>query len=200
MTLSVQMLKHLSHYRFFSVIAKFLPLFESYSCPYKYQHRYWSGILLLVRIIMILSSTFGDLAINLLVIIVSITSLFVHLACVGGVYKMWPLSLLEHSFFFNLVALSAGTFYTLHSESRITVTWVSVMISFVTTVFIIIYHSYLNIQVKCKNTSLTRLLSGLKGKRMHLNEIDCTQEIQLHPQVTYSAVELHEPLIRKGSV
>ena len=201
MTLNVQMLQPLSHYRLFGMIVKVLPLFESYTSPYKYQHRYWSGILLLVRIILILSSSFGDLAINLLVIIVSISCLFVHLACVGGVYKMWPLSLLEYSFFFNLVALSTGTFYTLHSESQRTVTQVSIIISFIATVLIVMYHSYLSIQAKCKDSSLAHFFAMLKRKTTQLqNEHDCTQEIQLHPQVTYSIVELNEPLIRKGSI
>ena len=48
---AIQWLQPFSHYKIFGWINQFKPLFDAYTGPYKDNHRYWTGLLLLVRIL-----------------------------------------------------------------------------------------------------------------------------------------------------
>ena len=105
---SIQWLQVFSHYKPFRWVNKLKPLFDAYTGPYKDKHRYWTGLLLLMRIglfIVLSTNTSGDPAINLLAIVMAVIFLFVYLAMFGGVYKIWLLNLLEYSSLLNLVIL-----------------------------------------------------------------------------------------------
>ena len=52
--ISIQWLQRISHYRLLFWAHKFMPLFDTYTGPYKYSHRYWTGFFLLVRIIIMI--------------------------------------------------------------------------------------------------------------------------------------------------
>ena len=67
------------------------------------------------------SNVSGDPAVNLLAIIVTVTYLLFHVSLFGRIYKKWYLIALEYSFLFNLVILSAATFYTRQSRGSQTV-------------------------------------------------------------------------------
>ena len=123
---------------------KFKPVFDAYIGPYKDKHRYWTGLLLIVRITfaaIFSANTTEDPAVNLIAIII-ITSLFVYLASIGSIYRKWP----EYSFLLNLVVLSAGIFYTLRTENQTTVvSYVCITIILIETMFIFFYHSSMKI-------------------------------------------------------
>ena len=79
-------------------------------------HRYWTGLFLLVRILLFLvfsTSTKGSADINLLAIVVTVLSLLVYVALTGGIYKAWYLNVIEYSFFLNLGVLASATLYTI---------------------------------------------------------------------------------------
>ena len=143
----VQVLQRFSHHKPFFWVNKFKPLLDAYTGPYKDKHRYWTGFLLFVRIslfLLIYTNTSGNPTLQLLGIILVVIFLFAYLAFVGGVYKTWPLNLLEYSFMFNLAALSAGTLYCLTTGSNThSITQASVSIAFISTVFITLYHCQL---------------------------------------------------------
>ena len=74
----LQWLQPYSQYKVFGWINQFKPLFDTYTGPYKDKHCYWTGLLLLVRIALFTvfsTNTFGDPAINLLAINVTIVCL-----------------------------------------------------------------------------------------------------------------------------
>ena len=129
--------------------------------------------------------------------------LFAYLAFVGGVYKTWPLSLLEYFFLLNLAALSAGILYCLTTGSNShAITQVSVSIIFISTVLIILYHCQLRDKyLKRKITSVyeTFLLNRVKRAYNILNnESDPSSRnnyVTAPSKVTYSVVELEEPLL-----
>ena len=111
----IQWLQKFSHYKPFLWVNKLNPLFDAYTGPYKDKHRYWTGLLLLVRIVLFIvfsTNTSGDPAINLLAIIVVVVCLFAYLAIFGGTYKNWLLNILEYSSLLNLTILSAAILYT----------------------------------------------------------------------------------------
>ena len=92
----------------FCSMFKLMPLFDDCNGPYKYKHRYWTGLLLLVRVVVltIFSLNFGnDPAINLLTIF-TITFILTAYASYANVYKDRLCSLIEVSFFLNLGLLS----------------------------------------------------------------------------------------------
>ena len=131
--------------------------------------------------------------------------LFAYLAFVGGVYKTWPLSLLEYSFFLNLAALSAGTLYcqTVGSNTHV-ITQVSVGFIFISTVLITFYHCQLRDKLlKRKLLSVYEIFVLNHIKRFY-NVLNNGNESASHStiddgtapsKVTYSVVELEEPLL-----
>ena len=50
---SIQCLLTISHYRLLLWVHKLMPLFDAYTGPYKHKHRYWTGLLLLVRVMIL---------------------------------------------------------------------------------------------------------------------------------------------------
>ena len=103
----IQYLQHWSSYRVLFWVKKLKPLFDAYTGPYKDKHRYWTGLLLLVRIVLFLIfsvNTDGSSDINLLAISLIVLLLFMHAILVGTVYKTWHLNIIEYSFFITLVA------------------------------------------------------------------------------------------------
>lgn len=102
---------------------RFRLFLEPYHAPYTFKHRYWTGLLLLVRVILYLASALnvsGDPGINLLVTGLVMVSLFLLKSCLervkGPIYKSWPVDALETSCHINIVFLSFARFYTLESN------------------------------------------------------------------------------------
>ena len=115
-----QCLERKSHYKGMSWVWKLKPLLDAYTGPYKSKHRYWTGLLLLVRVILyaIFSLNFaGDPAINLLVISILMLLTMTYLMHTGGVYKSWPLITLESAFLLNLAMLSTSTLFAIQATA-----------------------------------------------------------------------------------
>ena len=125
----------------------FKPLLDAYHAPYTNRHRYWTGVMLLIRFVLFFISAvnaLGDPSVNLLAII-SITNAILTLPTILGarIYKMWCLSLLETSFILNLAILSAASQYIRHATggNQNAATLTSVGIAFTTFSGIVVYHS-----------------------------------------------------------
>ena len=89
---------------------------DAYHAPYKAKHRYWPGLLLVLRFVLLLVFAFGfdlqqDTSITLLAIPVGTGMLTVWAWINGGVYRNWCLDALEASFALNLIISSAFTMY-----------------------------------------------------------------------------------------
>ena len=123
---------------------------DAYHAPYKDRHRYWIGLLLLIRFILFLISAIVDIKspqdqdVNLLVIIIASTSLSVWVwNASGGVYKKWYLNVLESSFILNLTFFAAATLYVkLVGGKQYAIFYTSVTVAFSTFIGIIIYHVF----------------------------------------------------------
>ena len=144
-----QWLQARSRLRIFSWInnPKIKPFLDAYHAPYTNKHRYWTGLMLLVRFILFLISAFPfnlreDPSVNLLAIASVSAALITLLAILGNrVYKHWCLSLLELSFLLNLTILVVATFYARSGGNQNAVAFTSVSIAFTTFTGIVIYHS-----------------------------------------------------------
>ena len=127
---------------------------ETYHTPYTARHRYWTGLLLLVRVVLHLVAAVNvsnSPQVALTSISLTIGGLF-FLGFFGRVYKKWPLDLLESFFYFNLLFLSTITWYTLDdSESnREAAAYTSVTITLIVLLIIILFHVYFHTSLFAK--------------------------------------------------
>ena len=103
------------HLRIFSRInSRYVkPFLDAYHAPYANKHRYWTGLMLLLRFVLFLISAvnaLGDPSVNLLAI-ASTTVLMLPTILGSRIYKTWTLGLLETSFIINLIILTVATLY-----------------------------------------------------------------------------------------
>ena len=160
-----QWLQAISHLRLFSWVNRLKPFIDSYHAPYKAKHRYWPGLLLVLRFVLLLVFAFNpqqDPSVNLLAILV-VTGVFQMWAWVsGGVYKNWCLDVLEGSFALNLIILVGATFYVrLSGENQLAVGYISVSIALTTFIGILVYHIFQQLRS-------TKLWKKLKVPKLNL--------------------------------
>ena len=145
------------------------PFFDAYFGPLRGNHRYWVGVLLVARGILLL--VFGlnftnDPSVNLLAVNTVVLLLLMYTASVphgnvhdlsysnnqvkfwgGSCYKSWFLSFLENSFLFNLLLFAIATFYVSLAEGRQTVVaYTSLSITSCQFLGIVIFHVYVPIK------------------------------------------------------
>ena len=143
---------------------KIKPFLDAYFGPFRGEQRYWVGVLLVARVVLLLvfglNST-NDPSVNLLAVITVAVLLLIHLPYNthkivnpsgagkhtrfwgGSYYRKWYLSLLESSFILNLAMLATGSLYVLAAEGNQTVIiYTSVSITFCQFIVIIIFHGY----------------------------------------------------------
>ena len=209
--LFIQCLQLKSKYRALFWIGKFKPLFDAYTGPYKDKHRYWTGLLLLVRAVLFLIfsvNVFGDPAINLLVIILAILLLFVQLAFHGGIYKATHLNALEYSFLLNIGVLSSITLYNqLANKDQKVATSISVSVSFATFSAVVFYHAVIRISQqswfsKQPITTARALITKIRHCYRSPNPNNQTEQLSCDTnrrtpsqQVPVTFIELREPLL-----
>ena len=141
---------------------------ETYNVPYTPHHRYWTGMLLLARIILYLIATV-NVSNNPYIALTSITFIIVCILCLKGltrsrVFKNWPLDLLETFFYFNTLFLAIFAWLSLSGNydtvSQIAVVTVSVIIAVIVPLLIVLYHiySYTPIFLKFRETMIGKRL------------------------------------------
>jgi hypothetical protein len=88
---------------------------ETYHIPYNSTHRYWTGLLLLIRmmtyIIAVFTSAFNDTSTTSLAVIVMLSSLFFIKTLSVRVYRKWPLDALESALIINTIFMAAVALY-----------------------------------------------------------------------------------------
>ena len=109
---------------------------EPYHVPYTAKYRYWTGLLLFVRVLLYLISVLNfslDPRVELMAVIFIVGGLILLKGVTAKrVYKNWPLDVMETAIYFNLVAFSALTWYNLDfGGNQVAVAYTSVMIIFI---------------------------------------------------------------------
>ena len=166
-----QWLQTASHVRLFSWVnsSRLKPFMDSYHAPYKAKHRYWPGLLLVLRFVLLLvfaHSANKDHGIDLLATVVGAGILQLWAWVSGGVYKNWCLDALEGSFMLNLTILAAATYHVqLFNGNQLVVGYTSITIAFVTFIGILTYHSLQQL----RNTKLWKKFPKLNFKLKSLN-------------------------------
>ena len=136
---------------------------DNYHAPYQNRHRYWTGLMLLVRIAILIVFV-SDVSNDPLQYLLAIITVVIFVGSRGwtlgtlGIYKNHWIDLLNVSFMFNLVILSTVILFCeseqVRKENQIIIGYVSLGVAFVTFLGIIIYHVYLQLQ----NTKIVKKL------------------------------------------
>ena len=120
---------------------------EAYTAPFNDKHRYWTGLLLLARVILYLTSAVnvsGDPQVPLVATATITAGLLLLKGLLGvRVYRQWIIDVIETTLYFNLLFLSMITSYNIERNgNREITTTLSVVIAFVLFVGVIAYHIY----------------------------------------------------------
>ena len=196
-----------NHFLFKRVKMKLWPLLDAYQAPYKDKFRFWTGLMLVVRSILLVGyglNILGDPDINHLL---TVTVLSILLCCIwvtGIVYKTTALSILEASFILNLLILSGWTIYNRHasngdsSNEQTALVCTSTGVAFSTFICIIFYHTYLYL----KSTKLHLYFKRNKIKREDRGmskavgeSVGSAVDAPPHHPPTRTVIELREPLL-----
>ena len=204
-----QWLQAISYLKLFSWVnsARVKPFMDSYHAPYKAKHRYWLGLLLVLRCVLLLVFSLNfqrDPSINLLAILVGTGILQIWALASGGVYKNWCLDALESSFTLNMIILVGATNHVNHSGgNQLAVGYTSVSIALITFIGILAYHIFqqmrhtklwkkvpkLNLELKKLRKKLNKKLNTKQTEDINLNDLqnDLTESVKFD--------QLREPLL-----
>ena len=200
-----QWLQAKSNRRFFRWInnPRIKPFFDAYQAPYRFQHRYWTGLMLCLRCVLftvfvLLSLVSTDPSHNLPAIEAVVIGLITLTRFTGLIYKKLYLDVLEASFILNLGILAAATYSVrlAETESQAAVTYTSVGIAFATFVVVLTYHTYQQVWPK-----LLPKIHKLRHRNEHQSErfdeeanIDKRAQIPTAPTMTIVECTSPEPL------
>ena len=101
-------------------VNKMKPVLDAYQGPYKDKFRFWTGFLLVVRVVLFItfaSNVLGDPRVNLLAISISLLLLLIILWNTGQVYKSRLTHILECLHILNLGVYTAATAFLVSSNS-----------------------------------------------------------------------------------
>ena len=199
--LFIQCLQYRSRYRILAWVRRLKPLFDAYTRPYKDKHRYWPGLLLVVRVVLFSLNVFGNPAISLLTIIITtFCILYFTIITYGGIYKNIVLSFIENSFILNLGILSSATlFTTLTDGDQTAVVCTSVTIAFATFMIIIFYHILVRVT---KEQQRQRFIEWATAKLKTISRLYRNSIVENKPNdhnTLQLEVELREPLLEDAN-
>ena len=167
---SWQWLLYLPRWRIFkwSRNSKMQTFIETYHKPYTPKQRYWTGLLLIIRVILYLvaaTNVSNDPTIALTAISFTLCCILVLKQFFGSrLYRKWPVDVLETLSYFNILSFVIFTWYSLDSPaSTRKAAATSVIITFIVLLLIILYHvyTYTSVFSKIYNTKLGRMIDRL---------------------------------------
>lgn len=151
---------------------------EPYHAPYTIKCRYWTGLLLLVRILLYITSSVTlsiDPRINIM--ITGIITLLLWILSTNKVYKKQHIKLLEILSFANIASLCIASLYFFKShKGQEVVTYISGSVTFGLLITVIAYHFLTEIRFK------TMFGIILKWRQKYsLNDRDNDSEEEINP-------------------
>ena len=190
--LSGQWLQAISHLRLLAWVNRLKPFIDSYHAPYKARHRYWPGLLLVLRFGLLLIFAFNpqqNPSINLLAIGVGTSMLIIWAWISGGVYRIWCLNALENSFALNLIILVVATYpVQLSGGNQLAVGYTSVAIALVTFIGVLAYHTFQQMRA-------IKLLKKIPKLNQEFNETHAVNKPVSTPEVVEDFGQFREPLL-----
>ena len=192
----VQTLQGKLEWRIFSWLSKpsVRAFLDACHAPYSNKHRYWTGLLLLIRcILFLIFASVGDDSANLLVISSVMAGTITLAFVMSAVYKKWYLGVLEVSFLLNMVVLAAATYHvTLSGGSQAAVTFTSLVIAFTTFAGIVIFHIFLQLR---STNCFQKMQLAVNKEQISSQDNKETSTVRENVLVSMSSVYLREPVL-----
>ena len=158
-------------------------------CPIQqYKYRYWTGLLLLVRVILYITASVtvsDNPEVSLLATIIFVGSLFLLKSIINlKVYKKSMTDIVKTIVYFNLLTLAAFSIYHFKNDlkTQTAVAYTSTIITLLLLIGVVAYHVYYFLLIRKKKLETTV-------------ELDVYSLDPVKPataQVTYSVVEVDE--------
>ena len=199
LTLLAPLLQARTNHRMMRWVVRMKPLLDAYQGPYKDKYRNWTGVTLLLRVILFTAfaaNTHGNPNINLLII--AIVAHIFQLPS-GILYKCWLNGILVRFYIGNLAIFSSVALFLNTSQGTEALACIMVGSAFIVFCLIILWH--FNHQTRAINVVVQKLLSARRSQQpSNLQESgppDSSPLLQ-QPQPTISVIdmrELREPLL-----
>ena len=144
---------------------------EPYHAPYTFKHRYWTGLLLLVRVVLYITSAVNidnDPRVNLLAIGLIISGIIILKGSISGVrvYKYWTVDILEMACYFNIISVTFVSMFCVESKSVIS-TYISVAVVFVLLLSVLLFHLLTEPPCMNKIWRIVKKRMGIKCQYLH---------------------------------
>ena len=139
---------------------------EPYQAPYTAKHRYWTGLLLLARVLLHVVSALnvnGDPQVTLLAITVTVSILLLIKGILATkIYTKWPVDVLETIMYFNIITIAAlSSYYHDTGKNQAAITSISVTITLILFVSVIVFHVY---KYSCLHSTIDKCLTSIYDK------------------------------------
>ena len=178
---------------------------KAYHAPYKANSRYWVGLCLLVRcVILIVGESYEEVSVNLLITSSLVSGLLTVIGITGGIYCNHWLNVLELSFLLNLVLFSVVTYHIqLNGGNQIVAAYIFIAIAYIMLIAIIVIQAIQRLRkyswfVRITNTIISKLKnarnrnSNEKGIEVKLRTVS-KQEVDM--VTSYDSYRLRESLL-----
>ena len=145
--LLIQCLQKQSHLCCLRWIDRLRPFYEACNGPCHDNYRFWPGFLLFMRggfyVLNSLIPSYIDAMLQIkMLITTAVLVIIMSLSCIfpKGVYKRWPLNVLEFSFYLNLCITSAIMGLSYNRHLKVSAVYTSISISALTFLGILVFH------------------------------------------------------------
>ena len=187
---------------------KLCQFLEPYHAPYTFKHRYWTGLLLIIRaalyLIISVVNWSNDPAVNLLATGSVMIGLLISKGMLGNnsrIYNKWLVELLEMMNYLNITVLSIARLYVLQENNVVSNIpgYLSGTFALCLFIFVLAYHGFT--EVIFKTNLCKRLISKWQRKEEYLecpyvmlNDFPPVNSEQLSDQLepTFSIIEAPE--------
>ena len=202
---SIQCLLKISHYRVMFWVNKLKPLFDAYTGPHKAKHRYWTGLLLLIRLALLVVFALNQSSQptnNTAAITYVSVAILTYFAATKGIYKSNLPNYLEAFFVCNLGLTAAAVQHEQANNNELNQTPINISagLTFIVFVGILLYHTLRQILRFPFGEHLhQKIVNMVRLKRASTTDdseiIDQGASMSEFQSVTSTVVELKEPLI-----
>lgn len=174
--LFIQCLFKVSHYWLFSWVNRLKPFFDAYTGPFTAKARFWTGLLLLARIIIYTASAVNlssNRVTNIAIIsVISFILLFISSILKDGLYKRRSLTILEQAMMLNLGLLSTVTIGCHDKPTTKIVTHLCVGVAFITFVWIVLHHvKFVRRSIRQIWSRITAIITTSRSIRVHYDHL-----------------------------
>ena len=167
----IQQLQACSDRRLFQWVNKLKPVFDCYTGPYKDNYRFWTGMLLVVRTLLIIFFTINILgSVETSLLIILIVAFVLAVANSNGIYKKWLYNYLESFFYLQLGVFAGCAAYVRrdHGSSR-AVADTSIGVALLVFLAVVSYHAFRKIAALKQHYYQHRGYADIEGEDQSVN-------------------------------